>query len=600
MSSEEAGAGQDEAFEALLHFLKQTRGFDFTGYKRSSLIRRVRRRMDAVGVFEFAAYTDFLQVHPEEFMHLFNTILINVTSFFRDAQAWDYVREHIAPALTESDRPIRVWSAACASGEEAYTVAMVLAERLGESGFLERVKIYATDADEEALNQARLGSYSPRDVEGVPEELREKYFQRTDHAFVFRKDLRRAIIFGRHDLVQDAPISRIDLLICRHTLMYFNADAQAKILTNLHYALNPEGYLFLGRPEMLLTHTELFQPLELKKRIFRPVPRGHARERMDIPRREFVPPLLPVGEDLRQAAFEASRSAEIVVDNDGHLRLVNAHARAWFGIPPSDVGRPLRDLEFSYRPVELRSLIDRAVSEDRPVTARDVLWVGPAGDQRHLDVDVIPLLDAHGESAGVMVSFTDMTRYRRLQDELQTSKRDLETAYEELQSTVEELETTNEELHSTNEELETTNEELQSTNEELETMNEELQSTIEEMETINQELEDRTTELNQSNASLESILAGIRLGVIVADRDLRILAWNRRAEDLWGLREAEVRGEHLLNLDIGLPLEQLRKPIRTVLSHAEQQDLVLDAVTRRGKSIQCVVKCAPRSGAHLT
>src|SRR5689334_2526579 len=207
-------AAEQERFEHLLRFLQQQRGFDFTGYKRPSLMRRMLRRMQTVGVTGFEAYLDYLEVHPEEFALLFNTILINVTSFFRDPQSWDFLQREVVPRLLQqksNGEQIRIWSAGCASGEEAYTIAMLLAEALGPDGFRDRVKIYATDVDEEALNQARSASYGAKDLQSVDAALRDKYFEPANTRYLFRSDLRRAVIFGRHDLVQDAPISRLDL-----------------------------------------------------------------------------------------------------------------------------------------------------------------------------------------------------------------------------------------------------------------------------------------------------------------------------------------------------------------------------------------------------
>ena len=220
-------ARTDTTLDALLEFVKETRGFDFTGYKRSTIQRRVAKRMAAVGAERYDDYLDFLELHGEEFAELFNTLLINTTGFFRDPQTWEYFGDAIVPQLLAThtpDSPIRVWCAGCASGEEPYTVAMVLARVMGDPGFRERVKIYATDIDEEALDQARHGAYLPRQIEDVPPDALERFFERTEQRYVFRKDLRRSVIFGRNDLVQDAPISRIDLLVCRNTLMYFNAE----------------------------------------------------------------------------------------------------------------------------------------------------------------------------------------------------------------------------------------------------------------------------------------------------------------------------------------------------------------------------------------
>jgi two-component system, chemotaxis family, CheB/CheR fusion protein len=246
-------AERNPAFEALLIYLRQSRGFDFTGYKRSTLIRRVSKRMQILDVGDFGDYLDYLEVHPEEFNFLFNTILINVTSFFRDAVAWEYLKEQVFPlmiAQKQSTEQIRIWSAGCASGEEAYTLAILMAENLGIEQFRQRVKIYATDVDEEALNQSRQALYSTKDIEEIPVELRQKYFEPTGNRYIFRQDLRRSVIFGRHDLLQDAPISRLDLLVCRNTLMYFNSETQGRVLARFHFALNDRGFLFLGKAEI--------------------------------------------------------------------------------------------------------------------------------------------------------------------------------------------------------------------------------------------------------------------------------------------------------------------------------------------------------------
>jgi two-component system CheB/CheR fusion protein len=585
-----------QPLDLLLDHLKRSRGFDFTGYKRSSLERRIAKRMETVDVESYLDYLDFLEVHPDEFAYLFNTILINVTAFFRDAPAWEYVRDEVVPELLKGkdpEAPIRVWSAGCASGEEAYTIAMVLAEALGAEGFLKRVKIYATDVDEEALATARLGTYTAKQVEGVPPELLERYFERSDQRFAFRKDLRRAVIFGRNDLVQDAPISRIDLLVCRNTLMYFNAETQTKILGRFNFALDPGGYLFLGKSEMLITHTDLFTPVNLKRRVFSKVPKATLRDRLLLAADPNDAERGDARRAISESGFDASPVAQIVVDEAGVLVLANRQARETFSIGGEDLGRALKDLGLSYRPVDLRSSIDQVLGERRALKLGPVPWTTVAGETVQLEVELTPLIS--GTSLlGMSITYADMTIQQRLREELERSKRELEAAYEELQSTVEELETTNEELQSTNEELETTNEELQSTNEELETTNEELQSTNEELETMNDELRQRTLELNEVNAFLEMILTSLGVAVVVLDRQLQIQVWNAHSEDLWGLRSEEVVGTHFLELDIGLPVELLKAPIReALLDEGARSEVTLPATTRRGKTIDCVVTCLP-------
>jgi two-component system CheB/CheR fusion protein len=592
-------------FDALVDYLRRTRHVDLSGYKRAGLIRRVTKRMRAVGADTFGAYQTHLEAYPEEFAQLVDTLLINVTAFFRDDLPWEYLRTEIVPRLLAAKGevdPVRVWCAGCATGEEAYTLAIVLCEALGFDAFRERVKIYATDLDDDALLQARHGAYPEREVADVPAELRERYFERYDQRFVFRKDLRRTIIFGRNDLLLDAPISRIDLLACRNTLMYFDAPTQAKVLARFHFALSDDGYLFLGRAETLLTHSSLFAPVDLRRRVFAKVPRPHGRDRQLLAQRMGGlrgASMVDGASDrvLDEMAFDTGTIAQLVVDAAGRVALVNARARSLFQLGSPDLGRPLQDLEVSYRPFELRSLIDQAYAESRTVTRADVPWRASNGDQRWFEIVVAPLGAQPGQPDGASVSFVETTRYKQLQHQIEESQAELEAAYQELQSTNEELETTNEELHSTVEELETTNEELQSTNEELETMNEELQSTNEELQTINDELRLRSDELNRLNAFLESVFTSVRAGVVVLDRERRVLVWNSRAEELWGLRADEVEQAHFLNLDIGLPVGQLAQPIREALAgDLPSYEVVVSCTNRRGRPIDCRVTIVPLLG----
>jgi two-component system, chemotaxis family, CheB/CheR fusion protein len=591
----------DPSFEALLQYLKRTRGIDFTGYKRPSLIRLTSKRMQRVGVQQFSDYLDYLEANPLEINILFDALLLKVTTFFRDALAWNCIAEDVIPRIvgTKPDNElIRVWSAGCASGEEAYTIAMLLAEALGEEDYKRRVKIYATDLDEEAIARGRLATYTARELRDVPEAFLEKYFEVSANAYTFRSDLRRCIIFGGNNLVSDAPISHLDLLMCRNTLMYFNAETQTRVLARFHFALREKGFLFVGKAEMLLTHSNLFTPVNLEHRIFSKIAKVTMRDRLLIMAQAGN---TEVGNNLmqhmrlRDEAFEYLPVAQIVVDINGNLAMANRLARLLFGITNQDVNCPLQDLQVSYRPLELRSRIEQVYTERRPVQITNVeLSNSSESNSIYLDIEVIPLMDINAELLGVSIVFQDATRYTQLQQELLRSTQELETAYEELQSANEELETTNEELQSTNEELETTNEELQSTNEELETMNEELQSSNEELQATNDELRDRTDELNRVNAFMESILTSLQMGMVVLNNRLSVQLWNSEAGNLWGLQAEEVEGHFFFDLDIGLPLEQLREPVRACQSGVSNyHEVVLEAINRRGRAIRCRVICTP-------
>jgi two-component system CheB/CheR fusion protein len=268
---------QDLKFETLLNYLRQKHHFDFTNYKREGLMRRISYRMQQLSITDFSKYNEYLEVDSEEFVNLFNIIENNFTYFFRDITDWHYLSNQIIPqiiASKSSEEPIRTWSAGCSSGQETYTLAMILAELLGLEQFRQRVQIYGTDIDQEALNQARQGSYFSDQVSNVPGSLLNKYFERADDRYVFRRDLRSSIFFRSHNMIEAPPIPQIDLLLCRNTLIYFNLEAQTKVLMRFHFSLKDRGFLFLGKSEMV-ANPDLFSSVNLHHRLFAKVPGGH-------------------------------------------------------------------------------------------------------------------------------------------------------------------------------------------------------------------------------------------------------------------------------------------------------------------------------------
>ncbi|WP_157244947.1 CheR family methyltransferase [Nonomuraea typhae] len=591
-------AAEEREFDDLLVMLKETRGFDFTGYKRTTLMRRISRRLEELKLSAYAEYRDYLELVPEEFNRLFDSLLINVTSFFRDPAAWQALRESVLPTLMAAKpagKAIRAWSAGCATGEEAYSLAMVLAEELGVEQFKERVKIYATDLDEKALQVARAATYTERQIGELPMELRETYFERVEDGFAFRRDLRRQVIFGRNDLTRDAPISRVDLLLARNTLMYFNTETQLNVVRRFHFALANPGYLFLGKAEMLLNHGDRFQPVNLRMRLFTKSGTALPSSRTPWSSDETYGPHVTTGE-LTTTALASGPVAQIALDLNGQLALVNSRAELLFNLNPRDLGRPFQDLEVSYRPTELRSVIEQAQAELRTVELQEIVWQRPGHPESGVyDISVVPLQNSEGALVGISVNFYDVTRYHRLRDDLEQANRELGHAYEELQSLNEELETTNEELQSTNEELETTNEELQSTNEELETMNEELHSTNDELQQLNDELNARSHELDRANEFVSSMVRSLGDAVAVVDSELRVLVWSPGAEELWGARADESTGRPLGDLDIGLPYDALAPHLHVLLADGSDprdwpDGVVLDAVNRRGKATRLAVE----------
>src|SRR5215471_16836383 len=567
----------DSTLEDLLVFIRDARGFDFTGYKRSSLARRIRKRMHEAGSSDYVAYRDLLESNTEEFGHLFNTILINVTGFFRDTETWTFLQREVMTELLadiDPEREIRVWSAGCASGEEAYSLAIAFSEALGLEESAKRVKIYGTDVDEEALRDARVGLYSAKALEGLPAELRGKYFEQNGTQFAFRPDLRRRVIFGRHDITRDAPISRLELLVCRNTLMYFNVETQSQVIDRFHFALREGGYLFLGKAEMLLSDGERFEVVSMRQRIFRRRPGAAVPRYQSLPIRLDAlgtPEMREVGRkrQLRDLALEAAPFAAIGVDADGNVIMINGQMRNMFGITSRDIGRQFHDLEISYRPVELRSLIERAYAEHRTVRVGAVERQTGPGESQFLDIHIQPLWASDGLSAGVVLMFIDTSITTRLQLEVKRNREELDTAHEELQST--------------NEELETTNEELQSGNEELETMNEEMRV--------------RTAELDEARTFLEGVLSSVAAGVVVLDSDLTVRSWNKGAEELWGLRAEEVSNQPFFQLDFGLPTGEVRGIVNECLKSSRRTGPIqVAAINRIGRGITCIVSCSPLKG----
>ena len=589
----------DPELETLIQHLQQTRQLDFRGYKRTSLRRRIRQRMEEVGCPDYATYRAFVDANSQEFTDLLNTVLINVTSFFRDAEAWDVLSRQIVPQIIASKKegqPIRIWSVGCASGQEPYSAAMLFAEAMGTEWLCDNVKVYANDLDESALRMARSATYSAREVESVPPHMLGKYFEHNNGRYVFHRDLRKCVIFGRHNIVNDAPISRVDLLICRNLLIYLDSATQSSVLPRLHYALNPGGVLFLGKAETQLARSKLFEQVDLKSRLFRKVSLEWQRSRggslsvaagLSADHRNTQMRLL-------EAIVDGSATAYIAVGLDGQVVLANAMARRLLEIEAADIGKPFQDLPISYRPAELRSRIDWVQATNRPIRLENQNYHRPPAEPIWMTIDISPIHSDNGKLLATLLGFNNTTRAHQLQQELETTQETLETTVEELQSANEELETTNEELQSTNEELETTNEELQSTNEELETTNEELRSTNEQLEAVNEELRRQSDEASEYRSYAEAVLRSMDTGVIVLDHDIKIRSWNRWSENTWGLRSEEVLGQRLSSIDMGLPVLKLTADIQRVLGGESRQTSVeLKALDRRGRMLDFRVLLLP-------
>ncbi|HYW16723.1 MAG TPA: CheR family methyltransferase [Allosphingosinicella sp.] len=566
--SDELPEKYDREIAQVATILRNTTGNDFHGYKRNTFFRRIQRRMQVLQISEIPDYVGRLRGDREEVQHLFQDLLIGVTQFFRDPHEFEVLEREI-PRLFEGKGPgdqFRVWVLGCATGEEAYSLAMLLREHMAEMDSPPHVQVFATDLDARALTAARAGRYADSIAEHVRPDRLARWFVKEGDTYCVAKELREMCIFSPHNIVKDAPFSRIDLLSCRNLLIYLNSDLQSRVIPIFHFSLRPGGVLFLGSSENVTRHQKLFAPVDRKNRIFRRLetatrilpdfplsPRVRAVEPADAP-----PPPAPRGGPLsgtvsRRAEAIADRYAPAYVVVDDQYDVLHFSGRTGRYLEPNPGAATLNLLNLVHRDLrlDLRSAMHRAAHDLIRVETQTIpilrdglafgvnLIVEPVGANDHHALVVLfqdsgPVAEAAPENGERLVSDEHVGR---LEAELRLTK-------ERLQATIEELESTNEELKSSNEEYQSINEELQSANEELETSKEELQSVNEELQTVNSELAHRVSELGRSNSDLKNLLESTRIATLFLDNDLRVRNFTPATTDIF----------HLLETDIGRPI----------------------------------------------
>ncbi len=572
---------QDLSLTEIVQELANRCALDLRGYKHGTLQRRLRKRMQRLSVSSYSDYLEVIRRTPGEAGELLNTVLINVAEFFRDAPAWEALRTSVLPALLarlQPGDPFRAWCPACASGEEPYSVAILLAEHFGKRLPEQEIKIYATDIDEEALNSARRGEYPWERLLRVRPEWREKYFTGSGATARMVREVRRMVIFGRSNVLSDAPISHCSLVVCRNLLIYFDTASQREIMKRLHYALDPDGVLFLGKAESKLGDSREFQSIHARWRIFRKLAPGRNGETRAGAGREVRSMVARKSHEIERELrnrrlqeryiLESVQSALILLDaSDVILTHNDGAARIWSLGGDSLDGQPIHSTPIAAKCPELRSRLEEARRNPKETVVFRTKLRNQADGQDHVIViHLRAMLDDSRQRTGTVMHCDDVTHRDALRDtsqqlestgeQLKSTNEELETSNEELHSTNEELETTNEELQSTNEELETTNEELQSTNEELETANEELQSLNEELENMNEELEQRTKEMHQHTERYAESLRRLPFPVMLLDRKEKVQLWNAAAQKLLGIGSSPVVGVDFRQMP--LP-ESLRK-----------------------------------------
>lgn len=557
----------------LIHNIAEERGVDLRAYKPTTLDRRIRRRMSQLNIGTPAEYMARIREDEREVNELLNTVLINVTEFFRDPQAWDILRSEVLPRLFSRMRPgdsFRAWSAGCASGEEPYSLAILIADLLGTRLADFDIKIYGTDIDDDALTSARRGEFSAEKLRRVRSDWRSQYFQGT-HQVRISREIRRMIIFGRSNLYSDAPISHCQIVMCRNVLIYFDSAAQKQIYKRLHYALDPNGVLFLGKAESKLSESRYFRLINSRWRIFQRI--TERKETLGSGETVVSDVLMSDDNKLQHEVrnlklqqrhlLETLKDGIMVLDSRDTIVSHNEAAVSVWGLPGLRLnGKKLHNTELVFRCPELPGRVE-ATRSGAPDNVSFSCRLKVEGEEHVLSVNLRPIITENGDRDGTIIHVEDITSH----DKLQNTVEQLEATGEELQSANEELETTNEELQSTNEELETTNEELQSTNEELETTNEELQSLNEELETMNEELERRSRELNELTGRYAETLRRMPWPVLLVDREEKIQLWNSAAQRLFGVGATSVVGVGVDHLPVEAELRKnLIRRCRMVLA----------------------------------
>lgn len=605
-----APVASEKAVSGLNQILLQVRsatGHDFSLYKKSTIARRIERRMAQHNIEEMGAYGRYLREHSAEVQTLFKELLINVTSFFRDPEAFAVLKNQILPELL-ADKPdgyaFRVWVAACATGEEAYSIAMVLREFMDESHREVSVQIYATDLDDDAIAVARGGNYPPNIAQDVAPERLRRFFGKDDAGYKVKKDIREMVVFAVQNVIKDPPFTRLDLLSCRNLLIYLEPEQQDRLIPTFHYALKPGGVLFLSTSESITSHPQLFAAVNRKWKFYRashaPAAAGATLAR-DLPRHDVV------GKAPGRAATAGAKAgdiadlsnrlllqsyapASVTTDANGNILYVHGDTGRYLRPAPGPVTNNVVEMAREGLQLELRAALLNAATQAVPTLGREVS-VKTDGGFTAVSFSVRPLAAPAGGGAQtlLLVSFQDIAEPARVAARpgrakrampaaaarIEQLERELVYAKENLQATIEEQQATNEELKSTNEELQSTNEELQSSNEELETSKEELQSLNEETITVNAELNARIEQLNGIQNDMKNLLDNINTGTLFLDTQLAIRRYTREA----------VKVYRLIAGDIGRPLSDIKSNIEGEDLHGDLQ-AVLDTLIPREREVR--------------
>ncbi len=575
----------EEAYTTIFNLVQAATGVNFSHYKPTTVKRRLVRRMALYKIEQLSNYVHYLQNKPAEINALYNDLLINVTSFFRDSEAFEALKSKIFPVITKAKspvEPIRVWVAGCSTGEEAYSIAICLQEFLEKQAHKQPVQIYATDLSETVIEKARLGIYTSSQIADVSPERRQRFFVQVEGGYQICKTVREQCVFARQNLISDPPFSRLDLITCRNVLIYLGTSLQKKLLPVFHYGLKGTGFLMLGTSETVGDFLDLFSLVEKKNKIYSRK-QVAARLNVDLIASNYAPetinPQVRIA-DASQGDLELQREADRIVLNqfapvgvivNSELDILQFRGKTSTYLEPSP-GRASLNLLKMAKPelrLELRSALHQAKNQAISVTKENILLKEGNSHQRIVKIDVIPFQTTTGADFNFLVLFEDRLPFlaptspvlipeKTSDEEVARLRKELATTKEHLQSIIEEQQATNQDLRAANEEILSSNEELQSTNEELEAANEELN-------TINDELYRRNIESTQVSNDLQNLLSSINIPILMLEGDLRIRRFTPLAQSILNLIPSDV-GRPFGDINHNLNLPNLEQQIVEVIS----------------------------------
>jgi two-component system CheB/CheR fusion protein len=602
------------ALQRVLSIIRTQTGHDFSRYKQTTILRRVERRLAFHQIERMDAYARYLQRTPAEVNILFKELLIGVTNFFRDPEAYQALEDDVIPGILSARRSgemVRVWVPGCSTGEEAYSIAMLLQEGISRAKQDLRVQVFATDIDADAIEQARTAFYPDSIAADVSSDRLNRFFKSEDSAYRLKKLIRDMVIFALQDVATDPPFSRIDLISCRNLLIYMSADLQRRVIPLFHYALNPEGYLFLGTSETIGEFGELFQPVNRRWKIFRRKPGlgnaglavapGRSAAKLGLPRsagERHAREKPDIGRIVEQVLLTGHTPPAAVVNENGDVVYFQGRTGQYLEPAPGEASLNLVKMAREGLRAELLTSLRKA-ADQRIATTRNGLRVRTNGSDVTINLLVRPLVEAGPVTGLYLVVFQELPHAAdesvvpppgvpdesvapppgapdESAERLAFLERELHGKEEHLQATIEELETSNEELTSTNEELQSANEELQSTNEELETSKEELQSVNEELMTVNVELQRKIEELSRANNDLNNLLAGTGIGTVFVDYEGRIQRFTPAATEII----------NVIKSDIGRPVSHLVSNLVGYQDLARDVNVVLDTLVPKEADVQ--------------